>query len=93
MTSAIRIHWSKSQGSRVPRNLGQDVDSYFASLGQEGSEESQNISRLLLDEPCLQQTISAMPSPVSVPNKRTQVARTNRQGNESLGQKLEFVLG
>ena len=93
MTTATRIDWSKMQGSRLSRNLGQDVDSYFTALGRDGAEEIQETSRLLSGIPGLRATIAAMPLPVSVLNEKAQVVLTNLQWNESLGQEPEFALG
>ena len=89
MTSATRIDWSKALGSRLPRNLGQEVDSYFASLGRDGIEEIRDTSRRGLGFPCRQEITSTMPPPVSVLHEKVQLVVTNRQWNESLGQEAE----
>jgi PAS domain-containing protein len=69
------------------------VDSYFASIGRDGLTELQGLLTLLRAAPLLQQTIDAMPIPVSVLNVKAQAVMVNRWWGEYLGSDADCALG
>ena len=85
-----RAFWT---GSEARRELGGEVDKFFASLGRDGPGEVEAASRVMSCEPLVRDVIDAIPLPVSILNEKGQVILTNRQWDRSLDADPEFSLG
>jgi len=86
---------SRSSLAKVFQTADEDVavDAYFAKIGREGLGEIQGLLTLLRGAPLLQQTIDAMPIPVSVLNPGAQAVMINRRWTEYLGSDADCALG
>lgn len=93
MLTKARCHPARGQLSPARRDLGADVDQYFASLGRDNQEQVQLASRIMLGVPLIQEVINAIPLPVSVLNEKGQVVLTNRRWDSDLDADPDFSHG